>query len=196
MLPATKATGACRAKIVFDRETAYRLGISPSSIDQTLYDAYGQRQVSTIFTQLNQYHVVLEVPPEFQQNPFDLRHLYIRTGMGTATGSTGLVAGGTGQRRSCSGLRARCQRPAPVSPRAPQADPMRSLQTAVFGGGATASTSKFPNGGQVPLATFSHVEQTSAPITVNHQGQFPVVTLSFNLAPNSSLGEAIKPSIV
>ena len=80
--------------MVFDRGTAYRLGITPSEIDQTLYDAYGQRQVSTIFTQLNQYHVVLEVAPGFGQNPLDLRDLYIRTGMGS-TGGIGVVSGGS-----------------------------------------------------------------------------------------------------
>jgi hypothetical protein len=81
-----------RAKLVFDRDTASRLGISPSTIDQTLYDAYGQREVSTMFTQLNQYHVVLEVKPDFQQNPLDLRHLYIRSG---ANAGGGVVAGGS-----------------------------------------------------------------------------------------------------
>ncbi len=64
--------GGLRASVVFDRNTAYRMGITPSTIDQTLYDAYGQREVSTIFTQLNQYHVVLEVKQDFQQNPLDL----------------------------------------------------------------------------------------------------------------------------
>ena len=82
-------SGAAR-QLVFDRDTASRLGITPSSIDQTLYDAYGQRQVSTIFTQLNQYHVVLEVLPGFQRNPLDLRDLYIRTGATTTAGSAGL----------------------------------------------------------------------------------------------------------
>ncbi|HXI43321.1 MAG TPA: efflux RND transporter permease subunit, partial [Bryobacteraceae bacterium] len=79
-----------RAKLIFDRETASRLGITPSSIDQTLYDAYGQRQVSTMFTQLNQYHVVLEVKPGFQKDPSDLRNLFVRTGA-----APGLVSGGT-----------------------------------------------------------------------------------------------------
>ena len=78
-----------------------------SAIDQTLYDAYGQRQVSTIFTQLNQYHVVLEVKPDFQKNPLDLRDLYIRTGAGAPSGSAGLVAGGTVSRPDCSDRRAR-----------------------------------------------------------------------------------------
>ncbi len=84
-----------RAKLVFDRDTASRLGITPAAIDQTLYDSYGQRQVSTMFTQLNQYHVVLEVKPNFDRNPTDLRDLYIRSGAASNTASSGLVAGGT-----------------------------------------------------------------------------------------------------
>ena len=119
-----------QAKLVFDRQTAARFGITTAAIDQTLYDAYGQRQVSTIFTQLNQYHVVLEVQPEFERNPSELNNLFIRTG-------------------------------------------------------AVAS------GGQIPLNAFSEMQTTTGPITVNHQGQFPVVTLSFNLAPNASLGQAV-----
>jgi len=132
-----------RAKLVFDRNTASRLGITTSAIDQTLYDAYGQRQVSTIFTQLNQYHVVLEVKPGFNQNPSGLSDLFIRAG------------------------------------------------TSASGAPSIQSSSAFPNGGQIPLNTFSLVETTTVPITVNHQGQFPVVTLSFNLAPNASLGDAV-----
>ncbi len=133
-----------RAKLVFDRNTAARFGITTAAIDQTLYDAYGQRQVSTMFTQLNQYHVVLEVKPGFGRHPSDLSDLFIRTGA--------------------------------AAPGAP------SIQ----------SSSAFPNGGQIPLNAFSHMETTSVPITVNHQGQFPVVTLSFNLAPGVSLGDAVK----
>jgi multidrug efflux pump len=132
------------AKLVFDRKTASRLGITTSAIDQTLYDAYGQREVSTMFTQLNQYHVVLEVKPGFGKSPAALDSLFIHTGA--------------------------------VVPNAP------SIQ----------SSSVFANTGQIPFSTFSHVETTTVPITVNHQGQFPVVTLSFNLAPNASLGDAVK----
>jgi len=132
------------AKLVFDRKTASRLGITTSAIDQTLYDAYGQREVSTMFTQLNQYHVVLEVKPSFGKSPAGLDSLFIHAGA--------------------------------VVPNAP------SIQ----------SSSAFPNTGQIPFSTFAHVETTTVPITVNHQGQFPVVTLSFNLAPNASLGDAVK----
>jgi multidrug efflux pump len=184
-----QAVGGLRAKLVVDRETAMRLGITPSAIDQTLYDAYGQREVSTMFTQLNQYHVVLEVMPGFQKNPSDLRNLYIRTGAGASSGSSGLVAGGTAANQlfgPTSSLTAANTSLSSTSGSAPS-----NASNTTFGGGPIASSSAFPNGGQVPLASFSHVEEMSAPITVNHQGQFPVVTLSFNLAPNVSLGAAI-----
>ena len=132
--------------VSIDRDTASRLGIFPQAIDNTLYDAFGQRQVSTIFTQLNQYHVILEVLPSIAQNPDSLKDIYIRP-------ST--VAANTG---------------------APSAN------------GATVTTSGAP----VPISTFTRMQSSNASLAVNHQGQFPVVTLSFNLAPGSSLGDATK----
>ncbi len=183
--------GGLRAKLVFDRETAMRLGITPSAIDQTLYDAYGQRLVSTIFTQLNQYHVVLEVKQDYQRNPLDLRDLYIRTAAGGAGGSTGLVAGGSGATQLFGPTSSLTAATTSLSATTAGASSTASSNSA-FGGGPIASSSAFPNGGQVPLAAFTHVEEMSAPITVNHQGQFPVVTLSFNLAPSASLGDAVK----
>ncbi len=180
-----------QAKLVFDRNTAYRMGITPSSIDQTLYDAYGQRQVSTIFTQLNQYHVVLEVKKDFRQNPMDLHNLFIRTG---AASSSGLVSGGTsatqifGPSSSLTAANASLSTNSSSSAASSSPGPIGSA----YGGAATSSTTAYPNGGQVPLAAFAHMETTTVPITVNHQGQFPVVTLSFNLAPGASLGEAVK----
>jgi multidrug efflux pump len=180
-----------RAKVVFDRETAYRLGITPSAIDQTLYDAYGQRQVSTIFTQLNQYHVVLEVKPDFKENPLDLRNLYMRTGTGAAFGSTGVVAGGTSVAQLFGPSSSVSAANANLSSTASALNAATIPSNAAFSG-PIQSSAAFPNGGQVPLAAFTHVEETSAPITVNHQGQFPVVTLSFNLAPGASLGDAVK----
>jgi multidrug efflux pump len=183
--------GGLRAKLVFDRETAYRLGITPSAIDQTLYDAYGQRLVSTIFTQLNQYHVVLEVKPDYQKNPLDLRNLYIRTGAGGSSGSSGLVAGGSGGTQLFGPSSSLTAATASLSSTLSSGGSSATASNSAFGGAPIVSSSAFPNGGQVPLAAFTHVEEVSAPITVNHQGQFPVVTLSFNLAPNASLGEAI-----
>jgi multidrug efflux pump len=114
--------------LTIDRDTASRLGITPQMIDDTLYDAYGQRQVSTIFTQLNQYRVVLEVKPDFQQKPMDLQDIYIRSN----------------------------------------------------------------TGGKVPLAAITRAQDTTGPLNISHQGQFPATTISFNLAPDASLGEAVQ----
>jgi len=116
-----------QASLVYDRLTASRLGITPQMIDDTLSDAFGQRQVSTMFTQLNQYHVVMEVEPEFWQSPEGLKQIYVRAA----------------------------------------------------------------NGGVVPLSAFTHYEPTTAPLAVNHQGQFPSVTLSFNLTPGLALSDAV-----
>ncbi|MGA9979474.1 MAG: multidrug efflux RND transporter permease subunit [Candidatus Sulfotelmatobacter sp.] len=135
-----------KTNIVIDRDTASRLGIFPQAIDNTLYDAFGQRQVSIIFTQLNQYHVILEVLPNFAQSPTDLKDIYIRPS--TVTPNTG----------------------------APSAN------------SAAVATSGAP----VPILTFTHMQSSPASLADNHQGQFPVVTLSFNLAPGASLGDATR----
>jgi multidrug efflux pump len=111
-----------------DRPTASRLGITPQMIDDALYNAFGQRQISTIFTQLNQYRVVLEVKPDFRQSPEALQQIYLRSS----------------------------------------------------------------SAGQVPLSAFTFIEERATPLAVNHQGQFPVVTISFNLAPRISLGHAVQ----
>ena len=180
-------TGGVRTNLIYDRETSARLGITPASIDQTLYDAYGQREISIMFTQLNQYHVVLELKPEFQKNPIQLSDLFIRTGTGYPAGSTGIVYGGTSTASAATGPASGASGPvASVASLAAST----AASSSVFNGNI-ASANVFPIGGQVPLRTFSHLETSAAPITINHQGQFPVVTLSFNLAPNASLGEAV-----
>src|SRR5205085_435574 len=137
---------------IYDRDTASRLGITPTAIDQTLYDAYGQRQVSTMFTQLNQYHVVLELLPGFQKNPLDLRELYIRTGATANSGGAGVVSGGTSSTSLSRG---------PVNGAA------NASTTIVTGPGSTASSNVFqgiaassavfPGGTQVPMHSFSRV---------------------------------------
>jgi len=184
--------GLC-ARLVFDRNTAYRFGISPSTIDQTLYDAYGQREVSTIYTQLNQYHVVLEVDPNYRQNPLDLRDLYIRSNATSAAGSSGLVSGGSASTQLYGPTSSLTAANTSLSNSTGSSGVSSTIPSDnVFGGTQIASTNQFPNGGQVPLAAFTHVQETNVPITVNHQGQFPVVTLSFNLARRASLGDAIE----
>ncbi len=186
--------GGLATKLVFDRSTAYRLGISPSTIDQTLYDAYGQREVSTIYTQLNQYHVVLEVDPEYRQSPLNLRDLFIRTGMANNTaGSSGLVSGGSASTQLYGPTSSLTAATTSLSNSTGSAAANTTIASDnAFGGIQIASTTQYPNGGQVPLGAITHVEETNVPLTVNHQGQFPVVTLSFNLAPNASLGDAIE----
>src|SRR6201987_4231460 len=115
-----------QAKLVIDRDTASRLGITPQTLDNALYDAFGQRQVSTMYRPLNQYHVVMEVAPQFQQTPEALQNIYLKS----ATGAP------------------------------------------------------------IPLAAFTHFEPSNTPLAVNHQGQLPSATISFNLAPGVSLGQA------
>jgi multidrug efflux pump len=117
-----------QASLVYDRATASRLGITPQMIDATLYDAFGQRQVSTMFTQLNQYHVVMEVEPQFWESPEGLKEIYVHP----------------------------------------------------------------TTGGVVPLSAIAHYEPSTAPLAVNHQGQFPSVTLSFNLKPGVALSDAVQ----
>ncbi len=117
-----------QVRLTLDRTTASRLGITPQMLDDALYDAFGQRQVSTMFTQLNQYRVVLEARPGQYQRPEDLQNVYVRSG----------------------------------------------------------------SGGSVPLSAFTRMETVLAPLAVNHQGQFPTATVSFNLAPGISLGDAVK----
>ncbi len=115
-----------QAKLVIDRDTASRMGITPQTLDNALYDAFGQRQVSTMYRPLNQYHVVMEVAPQFQQTPEALQNIYLKSSTGTP----------------------------------------------------------------IPLAAFTHYEPSNTPLSVSHQGQVPSVTISFNLAPGVSLGEA------
>jgi multidrug efflux pump len=122
-----RQSGGLQAALAIDRNTASRFGITPTMIDDTLYDAYGQRQITTMYTQLNQYRVVLEIKPDLKRGPDDLKNIYVRS----------------------------------------------------------------TQGGEVPLDAFSHFEESTAPLAINHQGQFQVVTASFNLAPGKSLGDAV-----
>ncbi|HEV2416675.1 MAG TPA: efflux RND transporter permease subunit, partial [Terriglobia bacterium] len=113
--------------VAIDRDTASRLGITPAMIDNTLYDAFGQREVSTLYTPINEYHTVMEVDPAFQQNPDALKTIFVRSA----------------------------------------------------------------SGAEVPLSAFAHFTSATTTLAVNHQGQFPAVTLSFNLVPGVSLGQAV-----
>ncbi len=126
-LATDQQVAAAHVAIVIDRDAASRVGISPSLIDQTLYDAFGQRQIANIYTSTSQYKVILEVQPQYQNDPTALSKIYIPG----------------------------------------------------------------PNGAKVPLSTFAHFVSKAEALSINHQGQFPAVTLSFNLAPGYSIGQAV-----
>jgi len=147
------------ANLVINRDTASRLGITPLAIDQVLYDAFGQREVSTMYTGLNQYFVVMEVDPKYQLSPDALNGIYIK-----ATNVAGVSA-------------------VPAATGAATAAPT-TITAATAASAATGGT-------MVPLSTIAHYEQQRTSLQVNHQGQYPAVTLSFNLAPNVALGDAV-----
>ena len=157
--------------VIIDRDTAARLGITPSQIDNVLYDAFGQRQISTIYQTLNQYHVVLEVDPQYQMTPDALQSVYMITRPGAQV-PTGIPATVSGSTTLSSGQPANGGSAATVTP-------------------ATTATPA-STGAQVPLSAFAHFGPTSTSLAVAHQGQFPAVTISFNLAPGAALGDATK----
>jgi len=175
------------ADLVIDRATAGRLGVTASQIDNTLYDAYGQRQVSTIYNPLNQYHVVMEVAPRYWQDPQALRDVFVSTAGGSVggTGSTNAVAGTvTGINQASSGS-------------AVAQDLLRNLATnqITATGKSQASTGSAVSAfteTMVPLAAISHYEPGKTPLAVNHQGPFVASTISFNLVPGASLSDAVK----
>jgi multidrug efflux pump len=179
-LATDQQTSGLAASLVIDRVTASRMGITPQAIDQLLYDAFGQRQVSTLYTQLNQYHIVLETQPEFQKNPSKLQDMYVRSGLASTALTTS--SGGTVTATTASGNSASSAAPSP------SASPNLSTSS----GSANPTPTSAVNGAAIPLSAFTHFETKSSPLSVNHQGQFPVVTISFNLAPGASLGEATK----
>ncbi len=229
------------AQLAIDRATASRMNITTDTIDSTLYDAFGQRQISTLYTQSNQYHVILETMPEFQRDPKKLDDLYVQ-GSATTTGAaaaastsgrntaaassvTTLTASSTANSSttqgtqlsssssngSSSSLTAQNNTVSNASSNASATGSSLSTGTpttalsssssssggsasgsqtsgqASAGGAASSSTMPTP----VPLSAFTHFEMQPSPLTVSHQGQFPVVTVSFNVAEGSSLGQAV-----
>ncbi|MEJ1968170.1 MAG: efflux RND transporter permease subunit [Rhizomicrobium sp.] len=185
-----------------DRQTAARLGISATQIDNTLYDAFGQRQVSTIYNELNQYHVVMEVAPEFWQSPETLRDIYISTAGGAISGTqaTGAVAGTTDVAVAASAGATSGGGATATSAGAPSAadvanDVVRNQQANALvnsarGGASTGSSVSTRLETMVPLSAVASFGPGTSPLAINHQGPFVVTTFSFNLAPGASLGQA------
>jgi multidrug efflux pump len=211
-----------------DRATASRLNITPDQIDSTLYDAFGQRQISTLYTQSNQYHVILETLPEFQKNADKLKAIYIQgtsssgsngaaqsTSGRTSAASNGTVS--TLNASSSSGIASTTpagsitnttgnQTSSPSSTSSTSsninlasstpASAITSTQSSSSsqggsGGSSNSSSSSSSSSNPVPLSAISRFTTTRSPLTINHQGQFPVVTISFNVAPGHSLSQAV-----
>ena len=187
--------GGLAVSLVIDRPTASRLGIAPTTIDNTLYDAFGQRQINTMYTQLNQYHVILEAMPQFQLDPNKLNRIFIQANASaTATGASATTSSGTGSTSAGSNaLTASAAYTPSSSVLAPPASVLASGTTSTAGGAAssTSTTNSSTPSNAVPMSAFSRFETTTEPLSVTHQGQFPAITVSFNLAPNAALGEAI-----
>jgi multidrug efflux pump len=175
-----------------DRVTASRLGIAPTTIDNTLYDAFGQRQINTMYTQVNQYHVLLEVEPYFQQDPEKLNHLYILANASSgATGtaaSTSFSASGSSSAGS-NALTGTAQYSPAANTLLPPSNALSTKVVSTGAGSAGSNSSAVSN--EVPLSAFCHFQNTTESLSINHQGQFPAITVSFNLAENASLGDAI-----
>ncbi|MGI4811803.1 MAG: efflux RND transporter permease subunit, partial [Janthinobacterium lividum] len=189
--------------LTIDRATASRLNITPDQIDSTLYDAFGQRQVSTLYTQSNQYHVILEALPNFQIGPSQLKRIYIQ---GTTSGSGAAPAQSTSGRTSLSSngtvsslVASTDQTLAATTPATVLASRASTSSSSASGNGTSngsnadnSSSSASSQPTPVPLSAISHFVTRASPLTVAHQGQFPVITISFNVAPGASLGQAVK----
>jgi multidrug efflux pump len=181
--------GGLAVTLAIDRVTASRLGIAPSTIDNTLYDAFGQRQISTMYTQVNQYHVILESQPEFQKDPNKLNQLYIQANAAagtTGTGASSSFASSGSASAGSNALTASVRYTPAANTLAPPANAL-SPSTST----AASDTTSSAMSSAVPLSAFSHFEKTTEPLAITHQGQFPAITVSFNLAPNAALGDAI-----
>jgi multidrug efflux pump len=185
--------GGLAIDLVIDRATASRLGIAPTTIDNTLYDAFGQRQINTMYTQLNQYHVILEAQPQFQLDPNMLSHLYIQSNAAAGTsGAGGSSASGRGSTSAGSNsLTSSALYTPSANTIASPASPLTSSADTINRGAGSAGATSSAMSNAVPFSAFSHFERTTEPLSITHQGQFPAITVSFNLAPNGSLGGAI-----
>ena len=176
---------ALQSNLVIDRDTASRLGIAVSQIDNTLYDAFGQRQVSTIYVARNQYHVIMEVAPPYLQNPETLKEVYVSTSGGPASGSqtTNAVAGtvaSPSQKISLNSVAANAVRNLATN----------SIGTTGKGASSTGTAVSTSPEAMIPLSSVAHFSQGETPLVVNHQDLLVSSTVSFNLPPGVSLSTA------
>jgi multidrug efflux pump len=173
------------SNLVIDRDAAAQLGITVSQIDNTLYDAFGQRQVSTIYVARNQYHVIMEVAPQYWQNPETLKDVYVSTSGGSVGGSqaTNAVAGTVVAGKSSSATSANAQAARNLA--------NNSIGATGKGVSSTGSAVSTNQETMIPLSAVAHFTQGATPLAVNHQGLLVATTISFNLPPNVSLSTAV-----
>jgi multidrug efflux pump len=179
--------GGLAETLDIDRVTASRLGISPTTIDNTLYDNFGQRQINTMYTQLNQYHVILEAEPQFAQDPNKLNKIYIQSSASSGVSGAGASTSFSASASASAGSNATTTSVLYTPSSGVLTPPSNLLRTT---SSSNITTSAVPSN-SVPLSTFTHLSPGTEALSINHQGQFPSVTVSFNLAPNASLGSAI-----
>ena len=184
-------TGARAIFLTIDRVTGSRLGIAPSTIGNTLYDAYGQRQINTLYTQLNQYHIILETQPNWQREPANLGNLFIQSNTSSGAAGASSVTSFSSSASAAAGSNALTTSVLYTPSSSVLIPPANALATNAGVPSIPASTSAAATNA-VPLTTFSSAKPTTEALTVNRQGQFPAVTVSFNLAPHASLGTAIR----
>jgi multidrug efflux pump len=226
-LATDQQTNGVSARLSIDRATASRFNITPDQIDSTLYDAFGQRQINTLYTQSNQYHVILDATPDFQKNPAKLNDIYIQSS-GSSSTVTQSVSGRSSVAQSGTVSTINASTSSPLAPLSSSGSltsntgntsalsnqttsnslstsnsslssttPSTSLSSSTSGSNSSQSSSSSGTSSSstqpapVPLAAISHFVTSASPLTVAHQGQFPVVTISFNVANGSSLGQAV-----
>ncbi|ALM85842.1 efflux RND transporter permease subunit [Bordetella sp. N] len=176
--------GGLESRVVVDRATAARYGITPDAIDATLYDAFGERQVSTIYQAQNQYHVVMELAPQYLQDPSALKQIYVST--------TGASASGTSSTNASSSLVSNSSSSSSAGSTTSSSATNAATNSIATSTGSVSSGQAVSTSGStmVPLFAFAHMEAATTPVSVNHQGQAVAVTISFNLAEGAKLDDA------
>jgi multidrug efflux pump len=172
--------------LVIDRDSAARFGLTASQIDSTLYDAFGQRQVSTIYSALNQYHVIMEVAPQYWQSPQTLKDIYIST-YGASPSETAQTNAASGTITAATRSGTTTTSGTPSAAQNLLTNSIANTGRGVTSTGAAVSTALET---MVPLAAFTHYGPGSTPLSINHQGLFVAATISFNLRPGASLSDA------
>ena len=190
--------GGLAIRVDINRVTASRLGIAPATVDNTLYDAFGQRQINTLYTSLNQYHVIMETSPEWRQHPSNLSDLYVQSNLSSGASGASATTTFSASASSAAGSNA-LTTSVLYTPGSNALSPPSTVLSHASNASAGSYAGSSPNtligsasANAVPLSAFSTVSEVPEALSINHQDQFPSVTVSFNLAPHAALGNAIR----